>query len=130
MFYGSDSRSVDPLLVPLSYYLLDARGSVKSIQATHPPSLPSSLWYYTLNAISLRLASPDIYLYSRYFCSLACIYPLVMAIHSEWLRNPEVPQGARKATLPWDLGPDALRACESEKNKERHYGVTSPLRCD
>ena len=26
VFYGSDSRSVDPLLVPLSYYLLDARG--------------------------------------------------------------------------------------------------------
>ena len=44
--------------------------------------------------------------------------------------GPEGAQGARRAPLPWALGPEALRAGEPEKNKERHYGVTSPLRCD
>ena len=51
-----------------------------------------------------------------------------MAIHSEWLRNN--PQWPQRAPLPWALGPEALRAGEPEKNKERHFGVTSPLRCD
>ena len=64
-----------------------------------------------------------------------------MAFHSEWLRNnpkgshgPIPPKGAEGALgplwVPWSLGPEALRAGEPEKNKERHNGVASLLRCD
>ena len=42
-------------------------------------------------------------------------------------RGPEGAQGARRAPLPWALGPEALRASEPEKNKERHYGVALRL---
>ena len=51
-----------------------------------------------------------------------------MAPKGPWA--PKGPKGPEGPPLPWALGPEALRAGEPEKNKERHYGVTSPLRCD
>ena len=50
-------------------------------------------------------------------------------------RSPWAPKGPKGPEGPplgahWVPGPEALRAGEPEKNKERHYGVASPLRCD